>query len=986
MRAAAVPRAKAKAKEKGVPEEKFPWDSLFRGGGGAGDELPSLFRRRKGKKKQGGGPDGRWSRIKPRTKWIVGIVVVVLVVLILSASWLSTFYTDYLWYDEVGYTSVFWKRIVTQIWLFFAFGLLFFVLFYGNIWLAKRFTPRYEKPPQGVSTMEETVAHFRESAGKWLGRGLLIASALISFVVGWTSSSQWENVLKYFDHASFGKIDPVFGKDLGYYVFEFPFLRYFSGWLFASLVAMLIVAAVVHFLYGAINFNAAKGERFATHVKVHLSVLAAVILLLQAWRFRLDMFGLLHSSRGTITGASYTDVHAQIPAYWILIAACFVCAGFFVLNIRYRGWKLPLAGVVGIVAVSLLAGALYPFIVQNYVVKPKELDREREYIGYNIEFTQDAYRIQDEGEEMVVEKREYPATLDLTYQDILDNSPTIDNIRLWDPRQMGQVFMQRQELRQLYDFNDVDVDRYTIFGGKYTQTMLAGRELVVDQLREDAKNWQNIHLSYTHGYGLVMAPSNQVAENGDPRLVIKDIPPTYEEGLGIEIGRPELYYGELTQDYVVVRTGAEEIDYPLENTNKLVDPYYEGQGGVPVSNFLKRLAFSIRNTDITFLFSGYIKSESRLMFRRNINSRAMEVARFLRLDGDPYLVVTDEGRLVWVIDAYTTTDLYPYSQYYNDEFNYIRNSVKVTIDAYDGTLTYYLADPGDPIAATYGRIFPGLFTPMEEMPESIRRHLRYPEDIFTVQMEQYKTYHIDNVDDFFKREDVWEVSTETYDVNRSQPLTPYYVILRLPGEEKEEMVLMLPFNPRGKNNMVNWVAGRCDYSDYGKLISFAFPPGRLVNGTQQFESLVDQQTEISEQITLWSQAGSRVIRGNTLVIPIEESLLYVEPLYLEATNPAIPQLKQVIVGYGDQVVMRSTLDEALSVIFGAETQPEPQPETQPEPQPQPEGELAQLLQQLQETYDEMVDAQRAGDWALYGQKLELLGRIIDQVSALSGQE
>jgi len=970
----------------GVPEEKFPWDSLFRGGGKDGGELPSIFRRKEGKE-PGEGFKERWDKIKPRTKWIVGIIVVVIVIILLSASWLSTFYTDLLWYDEVGYTSVFWKRIVTQIWLFFAFGLLFFVILYANIWLARRFTPRYEKPQGDLSPVEESVTRFRESAGKWLGRGLVALSIIISFVVGWVSAGQWENVLKFFNHTAFGKVDPIFGKDIGYYVFEYPFLRYFTGWLFTSLIFVLIITAVIHFLYGAINFSAGKGQRFATHVKVHLSVLAGIILLVQAWRFRLDMLGLLYSSRGTVTGASYTDVHAQIPAYWILIVACFICAGLFILNIRYKGWKLPVAGVAGIVIVALLAGALYPVIIQNYVVKPKELARETEYIGYNIEFTQDAFRIQDEGEEAVVTSREFPADLNLTYDDIVANATTVDNVRLWDPRLIQQTFNQRQELRQEYNFNDVDVERYTVFDDVYTQMMVSGRELAIDQLREDAQTWQNTHLSYTHGYGLVMAPSNETTPEGDPNQVIKDIPPTSEENLGIEIERPEIYYGEQTQDYVVVRTGAQEIDYPLGNTNQYVEPYYEGEGGIPVSNFFKRLAFSIRNTDITFLFSGYVNSESRLMYRRNINDRALEVAPFLTLDGDPYLVVTDDGRQKWIMDAYTTSDLYPYSEYldfYGERINYIRNSVKVVIDAYDGTLTYYLVDPDDPIASTYGKIFPDLFTPMEEMPEDIKRHLRYPEDLFSAQMEQYKTYHIDDVNAFYSKEDVWDVSTETYGAGGTpQAVTPYYIIIKIPGTEKEQMVLMLPFNPRGKSNMVNWVAAACDFPDYGRLLNYNFPASKLVNGTQQFESLVDQQTQISEQITLWNQAGSQVIRGNTLVIPIEDSLIYVEPLYLLASNPAIPQLKRVIVGYGDRIEMRVTLEEALQAIFGTEPQPEPEPE--PQPQPEPETDVAQLIQQANQVYDEAEAALRSGDWTTYGQKIDQLSQILDQLAELTAE-
>ncbi|MGQ9475459.1 MAG: UPF0182 family membrane protein [Actinomycetota bacterium] len=965
-----------------MENERFPWESLFRRPGR--ENLP--FGRRREGKDEGGGLRERWEKISPRTKWVVGVIVLVLLVLVLSASWLSTFYTDYLWYKEVGYTSVFWKRVVTQVWLFFVFAALFFALFYGNIYLAKRLTPRYERPPSELSPVEESVLRFREGAGRWLDRGLLVGSVLVSLLVGWGSAAQWENVLKFFNHASFGRVDPIFGKDLGFYLFEFPLLRYFSGWLFTVLIFAALAAVAVHFLYGAINFGA-RGRRFAPHVKAHISVLAGLLLLVQAWRFRLDMFALLHSHHGPVAGATYTDVHARIPAYWILIATSLVCAALFLLNIRYRGWRLPLAGVVGIVVISLLAGSLYPFIVQTYVVKPKELARESEYIEYNIEFTQDAYRIQDEGEEATVERRLFPAENDLTYQDLENNAATVNNIRLWDPRLVQQVYNQRQELRQEYEFADVDVDRYTVFDGVYTQMLLSGREMNVDQLREDARSWQNIHLSYTHGYGLVMSPANQMTQEGDPVLVARDIPPVSAEGLGVEVTRPEIYYGERAHDYVVVRTGAPEIDYPLGNTNKFVEPYYKGEGGIPVSSFLRRLAFSIRNRDISFLFSGYIHRDSRLMFRRGIRERALEVAPFLRLDGDPYLVVTDEGRLAWILDAYTTSDLYPYSESYNGEFNYIRNSVKVVIDAYDGRLTYYLADPADPIALTYGKIFPGLLAPLEEMPEDLKRHVRYPEDLFSVQMEMFRTYHIDDVNAFYQKEDVWDVSTETYGAGAEpQPVTPYYVILKIPGEEREEMVIMLPFNPRGKDNMVDWVAARCDFPHYGKLLNFSFPAGKLVNGTQQFESLVDQKTEISEQITLWNQAGSRVIRGNTLVIPIEDSLIYVEPLYLLATNPAIPQLRRVIVGYGDRVEMKPTLQDALQALFGEQPtpQPQPQPPTQPQPQPKPEGDLLVLVVEANRLYDEAQAALRAGDWAAYGERMDQLSRVLDRMSELTG--
>lgn len=960
-----------------MPQEKFSWEELFKGG-----KWPFATTSRGRRRGTAGMDKGLWSRTSKRTKIIVGIILLVLLVIILSASWLSTFYTDYLWFREVGFTSIFWKVFWTKIWVFFLFGTLFFVILYGNLYLAQRFIPKYEVLEDQANTIEATLANFRQKAGKWLGRGLLALSLLISFFVGWGSAGQWEKVLKYFTHARFGSTDPIFGKDIGFYMFKFPMHQYMADWLFSVLITVLFLTAAAHFLYGAINFSRER-QRFSAHTKAHLSVIAGAILLVQAWRFRLDMYKTLFSGKGVTVGAGYAEVHALIPALWILLAISIICAILFIINIRYRGWKLPAIGLVTIIVVSLVAGSLVPFIVQNYVVKPKELDRQSKYIGYNIEMTQDAYNIQDEGENARVEKRDFPVEENLTYQDIQNNQTTVSNIRLWDPTILIQVLNQRQELRQEYNFGDVDVDRYHQGDGSYTQMLTSARELLYEQLRQDAKSWQNQHLSYTHGYGVCMAPSNQETSDGDPILVIKDIPPVSQEGLGIEVTRPELYFGEQAHDYVVVRTPAPEIDYPMGNTNKLVEPYYEGKGGIQMNSFLKRLAFSIRFKDITLFFSGYIKPESRLMFRRNIRERVLAVAPFLRLDNDPYVVVDDSGKIYWIVDAYTTSDRYPYSQFHGD-INYIRNSVKVVIDAYDGSMRFYLVDPGDAIAQTYAKIFPGLFTPMEEMPEDIRKHLRYPEDLFTIQMEMYKTYHINEIDAFYHKEDLWEIPTQIYGVDKgTQEIHPYYVILKLPEEKREEMILMIPFNPHGKGNMVNWVAARCDFPGYGKLINYVFPTNKQVTGTQQFEALVDQETQISEQITLWNQAGSRVIRGNTLVIPIEKSLIYVEPLYLLAQNPAIPQLKRVIVSDGKNVFMGETLQSALEGLFGFKPQPTPQPQSQP--QLQPEATMADLVQQANQLYQEAQNALKAGDWATYGDRIKRVGEILAELSKRTQQ-
>ncbi|MHB8780583.1 MAG: UPF0182 family membrane protein [Candidatus Geothermincolia bacterium] len=960
-------------------QPRFPWDDLLRGGdrGDGGDRGPSPQ-----------GPVtgfGRWWQgLSNRTKRIGLTIIIALVIIIASASWLSFFYTDYLWFNEVGFTSVFWKEITTRILTFLVFGAAFFALLYGNLLLAKKLTPGYELVPEQANPMEDALAAFRLKAGRFLNWGTVIVSAFLAFFVAWASSRQWDTVLRYFNAESFGKAEPIFGKDIGFYIFKLPMHRYISGWLFAALIGVFILTALAHFFYGAINFSR-KEERFAPHVKLHLSVIGGAILLVQAWRFRLDMFGLMYSPRGTVIGASYTDVHAQLPALWIVLATALVAAILLLVNVRFKGWRLPAAGLAVMVVVFIAAAVIYPAIVQAYVVQPKELAREERFIKYNIEFTQDAFNLQNDGETPGIVTTEYPADDSLTAGELAANRATIDNIRIWDPRLLLQVLQQRQVLRQEYTFDDVDVERYTLANGVYTQMLVSGRELVFDQLRSDAKSWQNEHLTYTHGYGMVMVPSAEQTSQGDPRLAIKDIPPVSEAGVGIEITQPEIYYGEKTQDYVLVKTTAPEIDYPAGSTSVNVDPAYQGTGGVQIDSFIKRLAFSIRNSDITLLFSGYVTDESRLMFRRNIIDRVTAVAPWLTLDDDPYLVVDAEGRQQWILDGYMTSDLYPYAEY-REEINYIRNSVKVVVDAFNGGMTFYLIDENDPIARTYARIFPDLFTSFEEMPQDLKAQIRYPEDMFSMQMELYKTYHINDVGPFYHKEDLWDSSMETYGAGASsQPVDPYYVILKIPGEPGEEMALIEPFNAHGKDNMVSWVAARCDEPNYGKLISFVFPSGKLVNGTQQFEALVDQTPEISREITLLNQAGSQVIRGNTLVIPIEKSILYVEPLYLLATNPAIPQLRNIIVGFGNRVLMRPTLEEALTALFEGTGAPVvPTPTTPVEPQPSQDA--AALIRQANDLYNQAQEALRRGDLAAYAGIIEQLGGVLAQLQAQAGAE
>ncbi len=971
-----------------MPEPRFPWDELMRGSNGGKRKPPEGGT----VSPIGGGARRWWKGVSSRTKWILGIIILVIVVIVLSASWLSKFFTDYLWFKEVNYTSVFWKEIVTKVWVFFLFGIVFFVLLYGNIWIARRLTPEYEINEEEGSPVEEALAGFRQRAGKFMNWALLLVSVIIAFFVAWGSTGQWDNVLKFFNATNFGMKDPILSKDIGFYMFRYPFYRYAVDWVFTVLIAIFVITAAVHFLYGTINFSR-KEERFAPHVKAHLSILAGIILLLQAWRFRLDMYGLMWSKRGVggaITGASYTDVHAQLPALWILLVTAVICAILFFINSRLKGWRLPLAGVAVIIVVFVAIAVIYPAIIQTYVVKPKELAREGTYIDYNIQATQDAFKIQNAGDNVNIAVQSFPANTNLDAAGIARNQATINNVRIWDPRVLLTVLQQRQVLRQEYAFDEVDVERYTLANGVYTQILASPRELVYDQLATNAKSWQNQHITYTHGYGIVMSPSSEATPTGDPNLVIKDIPPQSTAGLGLTDNRPEVYFGERTQAYSLVRTTGQEIDYPTGSTSAYVTPYYQGSGGIQISNFWKRLAFSIRFRDVSLLFSGYVTSETRLMFHKNITERINAVAPWLMLDHDPYMVLDSAGKQWWIVDGYTTSKLYPYSSAppsdsaFSDQFNYIRNSVKVVIDPYNGSLSFYLIDPTDPVAETYGKIFPHLFTDFSQMPADLQKQIRYPEDLFTVQMDQYRSYHMDEPNSFYQKEDQWDASTENYTVSgKPEPVRPYYVIMKIPGGTTEEMALIQPFNPHGKPNMVAWVAAHCDQPNYGKLISFVFPSGQLVNGTQQFEAMVDQEPDISQQISLWNQQGSQVIRGNTLVIPIEQSLLYVEPLYLQATNQAIPQLQRVIVGFGSNVTMQNTLADALNMLFGGAA-PTPTPSPTPSPTPTPSQTIQQLVTQANNLYNQAQAALRNGDLAGYQNAINQMGAVLQQLATLAG--
>jgi len=952
--------------------------------------------------RQGGEHSGRQKRTPGGRRLGRGVRIgviafAVLILLPVVATGAANLWTDALWFGEVGYQSVFWTRLWAPLALAAAGGVVFLVFFFVNTYLARRFSPRIRLA--GVDGRDE-VLELAPLSDRTVGRILLGVSLVLAFFFALGAGNTWETVLLFLNRTAFGWADPVFALDASFFVFFLPLARTVMGFLWATLIITFLGTLGVYVFDRAIFVTAKQRLGLAPHVKAHLSVLVALGLLFKAVGYQLATWELNFSTRGVTFGASYTDVHAELPVLRLLAGIAVVSAVLFLINIRYRGWRLPLAAVALLVVVWLAAGQIYPAVIQRFRVTPNEVRVESPYIENNIEATRYAFGLDR------ATTREFPATQVLEAADIRENRPTIDNIRIWDPRPMIDTFQQIQTLQLQYTFKDVDVERYTV-DGTYRQVMLAARELEQGQLPAPAKTWVNLHLVYTHGYGLVVAGVNDAVGEGLPRLLLRDIPPTGPTSLAVK--RPELYYGEVGNDFVLVKTAAQEFNYPKGSTN--VYTVYEGTGGVDIGSFARQAAFGLRFGTLKLLLSQDLKPESRIMFHRTVQERVQAIAPFLSFDRDPYLVIRADGSLIWIWDAYTTSRRFPYSQPRQEGLNYIRNSVKVTIDAYDGTVKLYQVDPDDALATTWGKVFPGLLTPGDQLPEDLRAHLRYPEDLFSLQAQVMATYHMTDPQVFYNKQDVWQIPQEVYGGEQT-PVVPYYVIMALPGEPREEFLLMQPFVPLQKTNMTAWMAARMDGAHYGEIVLFAFPRDTIVFGPEQVESFISQDPTISEQVTLWDQAGSQVIRGNMLVIPVEDSLLYVEPLYLQANQTAIPSLKRVITSYNGRVVMQPTLGEALNQLFGpgavagapAPTAPPPL-ETTTTPgatttsTAPPSGttttlpgtattipgtlptDRAALITLAQQAYEQALAAQRAGDWAEYGRQIEELGRVLETLEA-----
>jgi uncharacterized membrane protein (UPF0182 family) len=822
--------------------------------------------------------------------------------LLVLGAWLLSIFTDFLWFDNLGYGNVYQTILVQRIWLFFVGASLFAAIAGFNVWL----TYRYGRGPQVIPIPAETLELLRPLTLV----GVIFVLIVASLIFGGVAGSRWSTVLGFMYSTPFNVTDPQFNKDISFFVFTLPLHHLVQGWLLGTVIVSSLITVAMYFIHFSL-----RGAVFSMTipVRVHISVLGALLLFIFGYGYWLNIYDQVFSTGGAVIGATYADVNAGIPALKIL--TFIVVAGGVLLLVNafwLRGVRL-MVGVAGLWLGSMIILVfLVPSTVQRFQVEPSELEKEREFIGRNIDATREAF-----GLDHIVESA-YPISESprITPEIVNANPEIINNLRLWDHRPFLDTLNQIQFIRLYYDFLDVDVDRY-IIDGEYKQLMVSARELSPERLPEEAQRWVNRKLQFTHGFGVVAAPVTEFTDDGKPNFVLKDVPPVG----AIPITRPEVYYGENSRDYVVVNSSVEEFSYPTE-TDIPVYARYGGKGGVLIHGFLRKLAYSWKFKDINLFISGEITEGSRIQYNRNIQERVREIAPFLVLDSDPYVVVVN-GELQWIQDAYTVTDQYPYSTPFAGElgeFNYIRNSVKIVMDAYHGDLTFYIIDQDDPMAETYSKMFPSLFTPFDEIDErhpGLRAHIRYPEGLFETQAEQYLQYHMTDTTVFFNKEDQWSIPQETF-FGAPQTMEPYYLIMGLPDQEGQEFVLLLPFTPADRPNMVSWLAARNDGEHYGQLVNFVFPRGKQLDGPLQVEARIDNDPEISQQFTLWGQVGSQVLRGNLLVVPIANTILYVEPVFLQADSLAFPELKQIIVADAGEVIMRPTLKEALKALTQSE--------------------------------------------------------------------
>jgi uncharacterized membrane protein (UPF0182 family) len=895
-------------------------------------------------------------RQRRKAFWIilVGGVIVALIVL----SKISGLVVEWLWMGQLGYENIFWRLLSIKWALFGLAFIIVFLYFWVNLRLILRNIPiltggrNFDVP----INVEGEIAPGRAKAIT------LVISTIFALIFALIFYSQWDTYLRFRWGGSFAHPDPIFGLDIGFYIFRLPFYELIQN---SSVALTFIVFLITLLVYGYMG-TLQSGQRQTQLTKLpmttirHLSVVFLLFLAAWGWGYYLDRFELLYSTRGVVYGAGYTANNVTRITLWIMLYAAVALGVLVLINLFRRRVKVILIGVGSYLVLYFVILIVLPGLVQKFRVEPSELELETPYLKHNIDFTRKAYQIDR------IEEKTYPTLTALTLEDISRHQQTIDNIRLWDWRPILQTYRQTQEIRLYYQFYEVDVDRYHTQDG-YHQVMLSARELA-PQLPQKAATWVNERLQFTHGSGLVMNFVSKEAEGGFPQYIIENIPPVSSYGLTVD--RPAIYYGEKTPGYRIVATRVKEFDYPKGSQN--VYTSYAGEGGIPLDSYWKRVLFSWTLSDINILLTSYLGPESRIQLWRQVQERVAKIAPFLLLDSDPYLVLS-EGKLYWIQDAYTVSDRFPYSEPYAESFgkslNYIRNSVKVVVDIYQGSVLFYVMDPEDPVLRVYRGAFPGVFKELGELSEDLKMHLRYPEDLFAIQADMYKTYHMMDPQVFYNREDLWAFSQQKY-AGTAIRMTPYYILMRLPGEKDLMYLMMTPFTPQNRDNMIAWMAAKCDFPEYGKVLVYQLPKERLTLGPIQIEAMIDQQTEISQKLSLWDQKGSRVIRGNLVVIPMDNSFLYVEPVYLMAEGTNIPQLKRVIVISGDKVVMERTLEEAIKAVFGA-GKPEKKKEVLA-----PAPARLEELDRAREDFERAEEAMRRGKWGDFGKAMESLKKLL----------
>jgi len=905
--------------------------------------------------------------MKRLKSWIIVAVIFFVVIYLLGL--FVDYYGDWLWFGNQGYNSVFDIMILAQIFSF----LLFFLIFAVFASIQVRMAVQRGKQSRENSLLPEDdprqliLPLYRGKAIFWFWSVVILFFAII---MGSSAAGHWNSFLQFIHSTAFGIKEPILGKDIGFYIFRLPTYQFISGWYLFMIALTFFAVIFSYYLDNAFSFQG-NSLRISGKAKGHIIQLAAFFGLGISAYFLIKLYNILFSSNGVAYGPSYMDIHAQIPAYRIIFVLSILVSLLLFLYPVYRKRKVLIYALGTWVLVWLGFVWIYPYIIEQYVVKPNELKKETPYILNNIKLTREAFDLNK------IKVKPFPVDQNLTYKGILENHHTIENIRLWDRRPLIQTYKQLQEIRLYYNFNSVQVDRYHF--KKYTEVALGARELPYSQIPVRAQTWVNDHLIYTHGYGVVMSPVNEITPNGMPELVVKDIPPV--ASVPLNLTQPAIYYGEESDQFVLVNTKTKEFDYPKGNENVYTN--YKGKGGVRISSLLRRLVYAWKFSDIKILFTGYITNQSRIMFYRDIAQRDNILAPFLSYDSQPYPVVGKDGKIYWIHDAYTTTNMFPYSEpvFQNPierGINYIRNSVKVVIDAFNGNVSFYVINPDDPLIKTYRDIYPKLFKPFSAMPDFLKSHIRYPTDLFTIQIKMFNAYHMTDPKVFYNQEDYWQIPNEIYS-DEQQKMFPYYIIMRLPKTKKEEYILMLPLTPSGKDNMIAWMCARCDAPHYGDLFVYTLPKDKLIYGPMQIEARINQKPDISSELTLWGQHGSQVIKGNQLVIPIKNSFIYVEPVYLQSEEGQIPQLKRVIVAFKEKIEMKRTLDEALKIVFNASSV---QNASNLQPMPVQIGSPTLSKQALEalEHYNKALNYVKQGDWAAYGNELKQMKLILSQMT------